>query len=226
MKSKSWEERDDGHIYADGDNVALVDAEHVAAPATIAPLAPGGEDFPEGSPANIKLDCPAFLKMNEGDDLENWQASKMSSELSAMRSIDIKRQEHMYEFIVSEANHCQVLNSIYKIYMEGMEQSLNLAKEVIDRMFPCIELLLKIHMSFLGKLRMRQNEASVIETIEDLITEQFSGENAYLWKQAYTTFCAQHTNAVNLYKDLEKSDRRFASFIRQASNNPLLKVSH
>ena len=78
-------------------------------------------------------------------------------------------------------------------------------------------------MSFLEKLRIRQNQNMFIDTIEDLITEQFTGKNGEQWKLAYTTFCAQHTSAVNLYKELEKTDRRFANYVKQCANNPLLK---
>ena len=50
-----------------------------------------------------------------------------------------------------------------------------------------------------------------------------AGENARPWKDAYGTFCSQHSEAVNLFKDISKSDRRFQQFIRQCANNPLLK---
>ena len=50
-----------------------------------------------------------------------------------------------------------------------------------------------------------------------------SGERADKWREAYGVFCSSHNEAVAVFKDLMKSDRRFQQFIRQCSENPLLK---
>ena len=49
------------------------------------------------------------------------------------------------------------------------------------------------------------------------------GESADRWREAYGSFCAGHNDAVSVFKDLMKSDRRFGQFVRQCSENPLLK---
>ena len=56
-----------------------------------------------------------------------------------------------------------------------MYKYLNLSKEVVDRIFPCIDKMIDIHMSFLEELRVRQNEQPVVETIADILYKQFSG---------------------------------------------------
>ena len=43
------------------------------------------------------------------------------------------------------------------------------------------------------------------------------------WKAAYGAFCSQHSDAVSIYKDILKTDRRFQEFVQQCSNNPLLR---
>ena len=49
------------------------------------------------------------------------------------------------------------------------------------------------------------------------------GESAERWRDAYGSFCSSHNEAVGIYKDLMKSDRRFQQFIHKCSENPLLK---
>ena len=75
-------------------------------------------------------------------------------------SADIKRQEHIYEFILTESNHCQVLKVIQKIFVEGMFKYLSLSKDIVDRIFPQIDTLIDLHFRFLEELRARQNQVS------------------------------------------------------------------
>ena len=134
-----------------------------------------GEEFPEGGPAAIRdLETAPFLRIQD-DEAETWQQTLKEETLRGLRPVDIKRQEHIYEVIITESNHCQVLKVIQKIFVEGMYKYLNLSKEVVDRIFPCIDKMIEIHMAFLEELRIRQNEQSVVSTIADILVRQFSG---------------------------------------------------
>lgn len=104
-----------------------------------------------------------------------------------------------------------------------MYKYLNLSKDVVDRIFPCIDKMIEIHMAFLEELRIRQNEQPIVSSIADILYRQFSGDNAEKWRNAYGAFCSSHNEAVGVFKDLMKSDRRFQLFVRQCSENPLLK---
>ena len=183
-----------------------------------------GEEFAEGGPAAIRnLDTDPFLKIQD-DEAESWQQSlKSDPSISTLTPQEVKRQEHIYELIVTESNHCQVLKVIQKIFVECMYKHLNMSKEIVDRIFPCLDELIDLHFKFLTDLRIRQAEGNVVETVADILVEQFSGESAFKWKDAYGTFCSQHNEAVTLYKEMVKNDRRFQQFVRQCAENPLLK---
>ena len=56
-----------------------------------------------------------------------------------------------------------------------------------------------------------------METISDIIYTQFYGENGDKWREAYINFCCCYNEAISIFKDLMKSDRRFQQFIRQCS---------
>ena len=117
--------------------------------------------------------------------------------MQALTPMQVKRQEHIYEFIATESNHCQVLKVIQKVrnisfnyrghtavqiflfhlqlFVDGMYQHLNMPKEIVDRIFPFIDELIELHFKFLEKLRYRQKEQTVVDTIADILLEQFSG---------------------------------------------------
>lgn len=143
---------------------------------------------------------------------------------SALKQHEAKRQEHIYEFIITEKHHCQLLKVIQKVFCEGMTTYLDMKPELLDRLFPQLDTLISIHFDFLRQLRERQDSTAVIPTIADILMNQFGREeNAVKWKAAYGAFCSQHSDAVSIYKDILKTDRRFQEFVQQCSNNPLLR---
>ena len=62
-----------------------------------------------------------------------------------------------------------------QIFVEGMYTHLNMPKEIVDRIFPFIDELIELHFKFLEQLRYRQKEQTVVDTIADILLEQFSG---------------------------------------------------
>ena len=76
-----------------------------------------------------------------------------------MKVHEAKRQEHIYEFIITEKHHCQLLKVtsfssglsvihpnrchhhdslqvIQRVFCEGMTQHLDMRPEILDRLFP------------------------------------------------------------------------------------------
>ena len=101
-----------------------------------------------------------------------------------------------------------------------------------------------MHFEFLRQLRERQDQTAVIPTIADILLAQFQEEQAVRcssppkndsqtlnlnfslflrWRSAYGAFCSQHLDAVSIYKEQLKSDRRFQDFVQQCSNNPFFR---
>ncbi len=57
-----------------------------------------------------------------------------------------------------------------------------------------------------------------IEDIADILVSQFEGEMGDRMRAAYGEFCSRHNEAVQLYKDILKSDRKFHNFIKVSFN--------
>ncbi|CAG5093784.1 Similar to Akap13: A-kinase anchor protein 13 (Mus musculus), partial [Cotesia congregata] len=161
-----------------------------------------------------------------GDEPDSWSAAIGRSE--ALRLVDnndreVKRQEHIYEFVLTEKHHCLVLLAMDRIFAEGLRRHFRLGAPDLERMFPRLRDLIDIHLRFLLKLRKRQSANPVVPTIADILVEQFSDDNSGRMTSAYGEFCSRHRDAVDTYKYYLRMDARFARFVKLCQTNPLLK---
>ncbi|XP_043472826.1 rho guanine nucleotide exchange factor 2 isoform X3 [Leptopilina heterotoma] len=160
------------------------------------------------------------------EESDSWSAAvgrHISLRHSGTSEREVKRQEHLYEFVLTEKHHCLVLLAMDKIFVDGLRHHFQMTSTAIDRMFPRLRDLIDIHIRFLLKLRRRQNINVVVQSISDILIDQFSGENAVRMKNAYGDFCSRHRDAVEAYKYYLREDTRFARFVRHCQTNPLLK---
>lgn len=104
-----------------------------------------------------------------------------------------------------------------------MRREMRFTSETVDRIFPCLEELIEYHLNFLRRLRHRQRQEPIVATIEDILRIQFSGPLGDQLRSLYGEFCSRHQEAVSMYKEMIKEDRKFASFARQCTMNPLCK---
>ncbi|CAH1796674.1 unnamed protein product [Owenia fusiformis] len=163
--------------------------------------------------------------LNTQKEAEAWSVTVDKKTLKKMNSKEVKRQDHIWELIATEKNIGRTLKVMRKIFMEGMMQEANISRELADRLFPSIDKLINIHSEFLQKFQTRQslNPDKRIDQIGDILLSQFKGSSGEMMKAAYGDFCSKHKEGLAMYKDLLKSDRKFAAFIRQCEMNVLVK---
>ncbi|XP_014274451.1 rho guanine nucleotide exchange factor 2 isoform X3 [Halyomorpha halys] len=180
-------------------------------------------EFLDEPPVTVNdLDTDPFLGLQD-EEPDSWTPTVTKEVMKQLNYKEIKRQEHLYEFILTEKHHCLTLRVMQKVFVEGLQKYLQLGANV-QRMFPRLVDLTEIHLGFLHKLRTRQKEAPVIECgIGDILESQFSGASAERLKSVYGEFCSNHRNAIDIYKDYMQHDTRFAEFVKHCQANPLLK---
>ncbi|KAH8412949.1 hypothetical protein KR009_006971 [Drosophila setifemur] len=151
---------------------------------------------------------------------DSWTPGVPKDLLKTLKELQIKRQEHIYEFIMTEKHHCQTLIVMQKVFVESLERhfpSLNL-----NSMFPRLQQLTDLHTCFLRQLRLKQREQAMVDSIADILLDFFSLDQAQCLRLAYGEFCANHRTALEQFK-LCLTEPSFAEWYKHCLQNPLLK---
>ncbi|XP_022911930.1 rho guanine nucleotide exchange factor 18 isoform X3 [Onthophagus taurus] len=169
--------------------------------------------------ADLCTDYSLGLHESEPD---SWTPHVGKEIAKKLKEKEVKRQEHIYEFILTEKHHCMTLLVMQKVFVEGLNKYFQLGAN-LERMFPRLNDLIEMHLALLSRLRHRQRESPIVSTIADILLEVFSDHHAYKLKSAYGEFCSRHRDAVELYKYYFHNDARFSQFVKHCQTNPLLK---
>ncbi|GIY04242.1 hypothetical protein CDAR_253691 [Caerostris darwini] len=180
------------------------------------------ESLDDGCQGTSDVEDDTMLQLLD-DEPETWNGTVDKKILKKLKDKDVKRQEAIYELILTEKHHCLTLKVMQRVFAKGMIQELNHSRDMVQRLFPCLELLLKYHLNFLQKLRERQRMEPVVSQIGDVLLHQFTGQSAEDLCQYYSQFCSQHKEALSLYKDILKTDRKFQSFVKRSTTKPFCK---
>lgn len=85
--------------------------------------------------------------------------------------------------------------------------------------------LIQVHFSFLKKLRERQAKyrklGQPVDTLSDILNEQFSGSQWQHTVRLYGLLCASHAKSLEMFKTLMK-EPKFASLVATWDKEPLL----
>ncbi|KAL1501089.1 hypothetical protein ABEB36_006480 [Hypothenemus hampei] len=166
--------------------------------------------------------CPDLsLRLHEAEP-DSWTPHVGKELARKLKEKEVKRQEHIYEFILTEKHHCMTLLVMQKIFVEGLQKYFTLGQN-LERMFPRLSDLTELHLGLLSRLRQRQREGPIVSSIADILLEQFSKEHASKLKSAYGEFCSRHRDALDIYKYYLQQDARFNEFVKHCQTNPLLK---
>ncbi|XP_056232964.1 rho guanine nucleotide exchange factor 28-like isoform X2 [Seriola aureovittata] len=180
------------------------------------------------------VDAPLLSDLSAdllGLDAESWSLAVSPEFCRQHDRHTVKRQDVIYELMQTELHHIQTLTVMSEVFRRGMLEELQLDWDCVARIFPCLDPLLLFHRNLFGALQERRQAATqpenprnyLILQIGDILLQQFSDENAEKMKQVYGEFCSHHTEAVNVFKDLQQQNKKLQNFVRQQSNNSLVR---
>uniref|UniRef100_A0A182I3W6 DH domain-containing protein n=1 Tax=Anopheles arabiensis TaxID=7173 RepID=A0A182I3W6_ANOAR len=155
------------------------------------------------------------------DEHDSWSPSVPKEVVKALKDKQVKRQEHIYEFIMTEKHHVQTLLVMQKVFVESLQKHFSHLN--LERMFPRLVELTELHTGFLRKLRLKQREHHVVDSIADILLDFFSSMSAQKLKSAYGEFCSNHRSALDTFKCYMTGDNVFAEWYKHCQQNPLLK---
>uniref|UniRef100_A0A182XZB4 Uncharacterized protein n=1 Tax=Anopheles stephensi TaxID=30069 RepID=A0A182XZB4_ANOST len=155
------------------------------------------------------------------DEHDSWSPSVPKEVVKGLKDKQVKRQEHIYEFIMTEKHHVQTLLVMQKVFVESLQKHFSHLN--LERMFPRLVELTELHTGFLRKLRLKQREHHVVDSIADILLDFFSSMSAQKLKSAYGEFCSNHRSALDTFKCYMTGDNVFAEWYKHCQQNPLLK---
>ncbi|XP_068166197.1 rho guanine nucleotide exchange factor 28-like isoform X3 [Antennarius striatus] len=166
-----------------------------------------------------------------GLEMESWSLAVSPEFCKQHDRHTVKRQDVIYELMQTELHHIQALTVMSEVFRRGMLEELQLDWDCVARIFPCLDSLLLFHRNLFGALQECRQAATqpenprnyLIHQIGDVLLQQFSDENAEKMKQLYGEFCSHHTEAVNVFKELQQQNKKLQNFIKQQSNNSLVR---
>ncbi|KAJ3604582.1 hypothetical protein NHX12_029322 [Muraenolepis orangiensis] len=166
-----------------------------------------------------------------GLEAESWSLAVSPEFCKLHDKRTVKRQDVIYELMQTELHHIQTLTVMSEVFRRGMLEELQLDWDCVARVFPCLDPLLLFHRNLFGALQDRrlahtqphQPRDNLLPRIGDILLQQFSDENAEKMKQLYGDFCSHHTEAVNLFKELQQQNKKLQLFVKQQSNKSLVK---
>ncbi|XP_038133207.1 rho guanine nucleotide exchange factor 28-like isoform X1 [Cyprinodon tularosa] len=180
------------------------------------------------------VDAPLLSDLSAdllGLEAESWSLAVCPEFCREQDRRTIKRQDVIYELMQTELHHIQTLTVMSEVFRRGMLEELQLDSDCVARIFPCLDPLLLLHRNLFRALQECRQAATqkensrnyLIHQIGDVLLQQFSDENAEKMKQVYAEFCSHHADAVNLFKELQQQNKKFQNFVRQQSNNSLVR---
>ncbi|KAL3093076.1 hypothetical protein niasHT_022526 [Heterodera trifolii] len=114
------------------------------------------------------------------DDLNIWEeeetswAAKFPTESLKLENGERKRQNIIYELMMTEKNHCQVLVLLRQVYQEGLIRNGILDKGTVRKLVPeVLDTLLDFHLNLLRRFRILSSGEAVVRDISDVICEVF-----------------------------------------------------
>nr|XP_040050978.1 rho guanine nucleotide exchange factor 28-like isoform X4 [Gasterosteus aculeatus aculeatus] len=198
-------------------------------PATATPTS---TELPTATPDGVDAPLMSGLSAEElGLEVESWSLAVSPEFCRQHDRHTIKRQEVIYELMQTELHHIQTLTVMSGVFRRGMLEELQLDWDCVARIFPCLDPLLLFHKNLFGALLERRQAAAhtdtpgdyLIHQIGDILLQQFSDEYAEEMKQVYGEFCSHHTEAVNVFKELQQQNKKLQNFVKQQSNNTLVR---
>ncbi|XP_052757982.1 A-kinase anchor protein 13 isoform X2 [Galleria mellonella] len=154
---------------------------------------------------------------------DTWAAGAPRGLAKSLGERETKRQEHIYELILTEKHHCLTIRLMQKMFMSGMVRLPGVSAAQVARMFPRVDELWALHGALLGRLRARQRAAPHVASVADILADTFAPPNMNKLKAAYGEFCSRHRDAVEVFKECCTREPRLARFIRKCQQNPMLR---
>ncbi|TSN12193.1 Rho guanine nucleotide exchange factor 11 [Bagarius yarrelli] len=151
-------------------------------------------------------------------DCQNWQETVESHTLSSLSSREIDRQAVIYELFTTETSHLRTLKVLDQVFFRKMRNLLT--ADELSCIFPNLPQVYELHASLCESMR-KLRESSIVQGIGDIMLARFEDAAGEEFQEQVSHLCSQQSQALELIKNKQRKDPRFAHLIQSSLAPPL-----
>ncbi|KAF7298359.1 Actin cytoskeleton-regulatory complex protein [Mycena kentingensis (nom. inval.)] len=146
----------------------------------------------------------------------SWASLVDKSALEGIPTQERKRQEAIFELIVTEETYVKDLQLIVETFYSSMMPLLE--RKAITVVFANIEDILLTNTTFMSSLEQRQKECRLyVDRIGDILQSHMSSMAVYM------EYCVNQGNAIKVLKSLRDSNPELAAHLQRLKEDPLVR---
>ncbi|KAM8747250.1 rho guanine nucleotide exchange factor 11 isoform 3-T3 [Acanthopagrus schlegelii] len=167
------------------------------------------------SPLALLPDAAA-LEEDVGDG-QNWQDTVPPQLLATLSPREVDRQAVIYELFTTEASHLRTLRVLDQVFFQKMRSVLN--SDELACIFPNLPEVYELHASLCEAMKKRR-ETPIVQDIGDVMLARFEGAAGDEFQEQASQLCRQQSQALELIKNKQRKDPRFAHIIQECEASP------
>uniref|UniRef100_A0A665WVT5 Rho guanine nucleotide exchange factor (GEF) 11 n=1 Tax=Echeneis naucrates TaxID=173247 RepID=A0A665WVT5_ECHNA len=178
---------------------------------------------PPYTPRSRSVDSPLALLLDtvaleeEVCDGQNWQDTVPPQLLSTLSPREVDRQAVIYELFTTEASHLRTLRVLDQVFFQKMRSVLN--SDELACIFPNLHQVYELHASLCEAMKKRR-ETPIVQDIGDVMLARFEGASGDEFQEHASQLCSQQSQALELIKNKQRKDPRFAHLIQECEASP------
>ncbi|XP_040886987.1 rho guanine nucleotide exchange factor 11 isoform X2 [Toxotes jaculatrix] len=167
------------------------------------------------SPLALLPDAAALE--DEVCDGQNWQDTVSPQLLATLSPREVDRQAVIYELFTTEVSHLRTLRVLDQVFFQKMRSVLN--TDELACIFPNLPQVYELHASLCEAMKKRR-ETPIVQEIGDVMLARFEGAAGDEFQEQASQLCSQQSQALELIKNKQRKDPRFAHIIQECEASP------
>ncbi|XP_071372045.1 rho guanine nucleotide exchange factor 11 [Centroberyx affinis] len=167
------------------------------------------------SPLALLPDAAALEE--EVCDGQNWQETVPPQLLATLSPREVDRQAVIYELFTTEASHLRTLRVLDQVFFQKMRSVLS--SDELACIFPNLPQVYEFHASLCEAMKKRR-ESPIVQDIGDIMLARFEGVAGEEFQEQASQLCSQQSQALELIKNKQRKDPRFAHIIQECEASP------